>query len=157
MAGVQRPPGLSANWELPCSVLCLVTQSCPTLCDTMNCSPPGSSVHGDYPGKNTGVGCHGLFQGILPTQGSNPGLQHCRWILYHLSHQERELLYVCVCVCIHICVYTYIYTHTIYISPNDTVVSSEFICNLSVKEFICSTGDLQETRVISLGHKDPLE
>ena len=87
MAGVQRPPGLSANWELPCSVLCLVAQSCPTLCDTMNCSPPGSSAHGDSPGKNTGVGCHGLFQEILPTQGSNPGLQHCRWILYHLSQQ----------------------------------------------------------------------
>ena len=39
------------------------------------------------PGKNTGVGCHALLQGILPTQGSNPGLQHCRRILYWLSHQ----------------------------------------------------------------------
>ena len=38
------------------------------------------------PGKNTGVGCHALLQGIFPTQGSNPGLPHCRWILYHLSH-----------------------------------------------------------------------
>ena len=66
---------------------CLVTQSCPTLCDPMDCSPPGSSVHGDSPGKNTGVGCHALFQGIFPTQGSNPGLLHCRWILYCLSHQ----------------------------------------------------------------------
>ena len=36
--------------------MCLVTQSCLTLCDAMDCSPPGSSVHGDYPGKNTGVG-----------------------------------------------------------------------------------------------------
>ena len=49
--------------------------------------PPGSSVHGDSPGKNTGVGCHALLQGLFPTQGSNPGLPHCRWILYHLSHQ----------------------------------------------------------------------
>ena len=49
-------------------------QSCPTLCDSMDCSPPGSSVHGDFPGKNTGVGCHALFQGILPTQGLNPHL-----------------------------------------------------------------------------------
>ena len=40
------------------------------------------------PGKNTGVGCHSLFQGIFPTQGSNPGLLHCRQILYHLSHQR---------------------------------------------------------------------
>ena len=41
----------------------------------------------DYPGKITGVGCHFLLQGILLTQGLNPGLLHCRQILYHLSHQ----------------------------------------------------------------------
>ena len=39
---------------------------------------------GDSPGKNTGVGCHFLLQGIFPTQGSNPGLLHCRQILYHM-------------------------------------------------------------------------
>ena len=48
------------------AVLCLVAQSCLTLCDPMDCSPPGSSVHGDSPGKNTGVGCHALLQGIFP-------------------------------------------------------------------------------------------
>ena len=41
----------------------------------------------DFPGKNTGVGCHFLLHGIFPTQGSNPGLSHCRQILYRLSHQ----------------------------------------------------------------------
>ena len=41
----------------------------------------------DSPGKNIGVVCHALLQGIFPTQGSNPGLPHCRWILYPLSHQ----------------------------------------------------------------------
>ena len=41
----------------------------------------------DTPGKNTGVDCHFLFQGIFPTQGSNPGLPHCRQTLYPLSHQ----------------------------------------------------------------------
>ena len=40
------------------------------------------------PGKNTRVGCHSLLQGILPTQGLNLGLLHCRQILYCLSHQE---------------------------------------------------------------------
>ena len=50
-------------------------------------SPPSSSVHGDSPDKNTGVGCHVLPQEIFPTQGLNPGLPHCRQILYHLSHQ----------------------------------------------------------------------
>ena len=68
-------------------VLCLVAQLCLTLCDTMDCSVPGSSVHGDSPGKNIRVCCHALLQGIFPTQGLNPGLLHCRWILYHLGHQ----------------------------------------------------------------------
>ena len=62
---------------MPRCVLCLVTAQ----------APPGSSDHGDSPGKNTGVGCHALFQGIFPTQGSNPGILHCRWILYQLSHK----------------------------------------------------------------------
>ena len=78
------------------TVLCLVTQLCPTLFNPMNCSPPGSSVHGDSPGKNTEVGCHALLQGIFPTQGSNPGLPHCRQILYHLSHQENLRILVWV-------------------------------------------------------------
>ena len=39
------------------------------------------------PGKNTGVGCHFLLQGIFPTQGSILGLPHCRWILHQLSYQ----------------------------------------------------------------------
>ena len=70
-----------------CAVLCLVSQPCLILCDPMDCSLPCFSVHGDSPGKNTGVGCHALLQGIFPTQGSNPGFPHFRWILYHLNHQ----------------------------------------------------------------------
>ena len=69
-----------------CAV-CLVAQSCPTLCDPMACRATGSFVHRDFPGKNTGVGCHALLPGIFPTQGSNAGLPHCRQILYHLSYQ----------------------------------------------------------------------
>ena len=68
-------------------MLCLVTQSCLTFYNPMDCSPPGSSFHEDSPGKNTTVGCHALLQGIFPTQGWNPGLQHCTRILYQLSHQ----------------------------------------------------------------------
>ena len=59
----------------------LVAQSCLTLCYPMDYSPQGSSFHRDSPGKNIGVGCHALLQGIFPTQESNPGLPHCRWIL----------------------------------------------------------------------------
>ena len=65
----------------------LVIQSCPTLCDPTDCSPPGSSVRGDSPGKHIGVGCHALLQGIVLTQESNQGLLHCRWTLYLQSHQ----------------------------------------------------------------------
>ena len=53
-------------------VLCLVAQSCPPLCDPMDCSLPGSSVHGNSPGKKTGVGCHALLQENLPTPGIEP-------------------------------------------------------------------------------------
>ena len=63
-----------------CSVrknVCLAAQSSLTLWDPMDCSPPGLSVHGDSPSKNTGVGCHTLLQGIFPTQGEprSPRLQ----------------------------------------------------------------------------------
>ena len=49
-------------------------QSVPTLCDPIDCSPPGSSVREVSPGKSTRVGCQTLLQGIFPTQGSNLGL-----------------------------------------------------------------------------------
>ena len=65
----------------------LAAQSYSTLCNPMDCSPPGSFVLGDSPGKNTGIRSHSLLQGIFLTQGLNPGLLHCRQILYHLSHQ----------------------------------------------------------------------
>ena len=53
-------------------------QSCLTVCNPMDCSPPGSSVHEDSPGSNTGVGCHGLLQGIFLKQRTSlmsPALQ----------------------------------------------------------------------------------
>ena len=61
-------------------------------CDPVDCSPPGSSVHGDSPAKNTGMGCHALLQRIFLTQGLNPGLPHCRWIFYQLSHQGSPII-----------------------------------------------------------------
>ena len=57
-----------------------------SFCYPMDCSSPGSSVHGDSLG-NARVSCHVLLRGMFPTQGLNIGLLHCRWILYHLSHQ----------------------------------------------------------------------
>ena len=107
---------------------CLVPQSCLTLCDLMDCSPPGSSVHGilqarilewvavsfsrgsSQPRDRTQVswiaggfwasrvaqeywvGSLSLLQVICPTQGSDPGLLHCKQILYHLIHQGSSLV-----------------------------------------------------------------
>ena len=66
-------------------VCVFVTQSCLTLLDPTGYNPPG---------KNTGVGCHSLLQGIFPTQGSNPGLLHCRQTLSALSeHKLHERIF----------------------------------------------------------------
>ena len=62
-------------------VVVKVAQSCPTL------RPHGLYSPWNSPGQNTGVGSLFLLQGIFPTQGLNPGLPHCRWILYQLSHR----------------------------------------------------------------------
>ena len=72
-------------WHLKFCVV-LVAQSCPTLWDPHGLQPATLLCPWDSPGKNTGVGCHALLQGIFPTQGSNPGLQHHRQILYSLSY-----------------------------------------------------------------------
>ena len=53
----------------------------------MDCSPPGSSVHGIFPGENTGVGCPALLQGIFPTRGLNLCLLHWQVGYLPLSHQ----------------------------------------------------------------------
>ena len=153
MSDPQRPHGLQPTrlprpWDSPgkntgvgCRFLpqCMkgkseseVAQSCPTLSDPVDRSPPGSSVHGIFQarvlewdavafsscthsvqfshsvmsdsmrlhgflysswyslGQNTGVGSLSLLQGIFPTKGSNPGLPHCRQILYQLSPKGRS-------------------------------------------------------------------
>ena len=64
--------GLGQGWGKD---MCSVIQSCPTVCDPMDCSPPGSCPW-NFPGKNTGVGCHFLLQRIFLNQGSNRGLLH---------------------------------------------------------------------------------
>ena len=92
-------------WTHVCSVcykkvLCLVAQPCPTLCDPMDCGPPGSSVHGDLRREYWwGFPCPP--PGDLP----NPGLLHCKWLLSHLSHQSSPNIS---------------YVHTSLLSGNDT-------------------------------------
>ena len=74
------------------SLFCMPVLCCARVAhfDSMDRSLPGSSVLGNSLGKNTGGGCYALLQGIFPTQGSKPGLPHCRQILYSLSHRVRE-------------------------------------------------------------------
>jgi len=94
--------------------VCMYTkplQSYVILCDPMNCSPPGSSVHGDSPGKNTGVGCHALLQGIFLMQESNLHflcLLHWQASSLPLAPPGKPHLYVYICTCIH----THTHTHT---------------------------------------------
>ena len=116
----------------------------------MDCSPPSSSVHEILQARILGVGCHFPLQGSFPMQGLNPGLLHCRQILYWLSCEGRAgvsstkwysfnrcyiyvcvyicvyicvCVYVCVCICVYIyvCVYVCVYIYT-YINLNHFVV-----------------------------------
>ena len=94
--GPQVSPGICANLcallvhqATECSPMALSAGSVmsDSLCDPMDCSPPGSSVHGISQAGRLEWDCHSLLLGIFPTQGSNLGLLHCRQIVYHLSHQ----------------------------------------------------------------------
>ena len=76
----------------------LVAQLCPTLCDPMDCSPPGSSVHGILQVRMLEY-CHSLLQRIFLNQESNLGLLHCRQILYHLSYREVKVAQSCPTLC----------------------------------------------------------
>ena len=88
---------LGIRWgAYPACMHAKLLQSCPTLCDPMYCSLLGSTVHGDFPCKNTGVGCRVLLQGIFPTQVSNPRLPHCRQILYRWATREAWAYLLCM-------------------------------------------------------------
>ena len=65
----------------------LVAKSCPIVAAPWTVAPPGSPVHGDSPGENSGVGCHFLLPGIVPTRESSPRLLHCRQSLYRQSYE----------------------------------------------------------------------
>ena len=100
------------------SVLCFVAESCPTLCDLMDCSLPGFSAHGDSPDENTEVGCHALLQVIFQLWGGtqvshpaggfftvwatgeakppslSPSIQGCLQAMCYLQDSEFGFLYL---------------------------------------------------------------
>ena len=77
-------------------------ESCPVMSDSLW----SQGLHSPWnsPGQNTGVGSVSILQGIFPNQGSNPGLLHCRQILYQLSHKGSP----------YICISTYKYTNYLH-------------------------------------------
>ena len=79
---------LTVSWEHGDTLnnLFLESESCSVMSDSLR--PHGLYSPWNSPGQNTGVGSLSLLQGIFPTQGSNPGLPHCRRILYQLSHKR---------------------------------------------------------------------
>ena len=112
-----------------------VTQSCPTLLQHHGLYSPWNS-----PGQNARVGSLSLLQGIFPTQGSNPGLPHCRWIFYQLSHQgsPRRLEWV-----------VYPFSSGSSRPRNQTRVSCTtggFFTNWAVKEALCPSMALVNDR-----------
>ena len=99
--GLGRPPGegvgqplwyawaslVSQRIKNPPGQLHLAVQSCPTLCHSMDCSPPGSPSMGILQARKVECRASSLLQGNFLTQDSNRGLLHFRWILYQLSYQ----------------------------------------------------------------------
>ena len=96
------------RWQPSQVAMCLlVPWLCPPLCDPWT-RLPGSYVHGILQARIL-VGCHSLLQGIFLSQGSNPGLLHCRKILYHLSYRGVPLCLLAFIL--HICVILIRYTY----------------------------------------------
>ena len=83
-------PNPDFNNQLPLSHCLSESESRSVVSNSLR--PQGLYRPWNSPGQNTGVGCLSLLQGIFPTQGLNPGLLHCRRILYQLSHQGSRCL-----------------------------------------------------------------
>ena len=79
-------------------------QLCLTLYEPVDCSPPGSSIHGILQAKLLEWVAIPFTKGIFLTQGSNPSLSHFRQIVYPLSHKGNPRHYQVSSVCVHVCV-----------------------------------------------------
>ena len=109
--------------------MCLVTHSYSTLCDPMDCSPPGFSVHGGFSGKNIAMGCHALLQGIFPIQGLKTGLPHCRQFLYQLSYLGNPPFTVFLCKFLPHSLFCLLFMGCLTdLSPSRFHFSSFFLC-----------------------------
>ena len=128
-------------YKVPWICVCVRAQLCPALCDPMDCSPPDFCPW-NFPGKHTGVGCHFLLQGIFLIQGLNPGLPHCRQILYKwqkwesktgLSEFKTWSLFPNLCSWYNLCSWQ----HTLHHQPNP------FLCPTEIREPGCYSVDFK--------------
>ena len=130
---------------LCCSQLCL------TLCTSMDCSHPGSSVRGDSPGKNTGVGCYALLQGVFPMQELNlvslmsPALQ-----VDSLPSKPPEIMQLLLIPSKNLEGIEFIYFHR-HKGEEQCEGASQ------VAQMVKCLPAMQETGVRSLGQEDPLK
>ena len=130
-----------------CYLVGLVDKSCPTLeiLWTVACQAPPSM---GFSSQNTGVGCHFLLQGIFLTQKSNPGLLHCRRILYQLSQKGITLLiYIYLVVCIvhwphqlkfHVLLFSEALGHNTVPGTEQKSRKKELICAIEQMAFLFS-------------------
>ena len=143
----------------------LVTQSCLTL-RPHGLQPTRLLCPWDFPGTDTKVGCHFLLQGILPTQGSNPGLLHCRQILYRLSYKGSYLsyihtyiyTYVCVFICIYVHIYLHTYIHLVLLGTCGAVVSvvlTDAVLTTNVGRILRAGWRAERRALVAVGGPDP--
>ena len=109
---------------------------------SMDCTLPVLVCPWNSSDKNTGVGCHFLLQGIFPTQGSNPSLLHCRYIVYHLSHQESPYIFNSFFKLWIIWRNFYVYNLYMEMTHFSTYFNGYYAKNSAGKDSTCSAGEL---------------
>ena len=131
--GYRRPLGWRSEvgeltvWGLPPLCVCV---SCSVMSDSA--TPRRFLCPWNSPHKNTGVGCHFLLQAIFLTHGSNPGLLHCRQILYHLSHQESPIIH------------QFLKRTSVWTSSGQSLQCAAEESNLAIHATSCWSSDFQE-------------
>ena len=128
-------------------MLCLVTQSCPTLCDPMYCSPPGSSIHGDFSGPNTGKGSFSLLQGNFPNPEIEPRFSTMQAVLLPAEPQGKPLYTIHIISLLGLIIYwsdsysflnaqpkIYLYSQVIIKTSQGAEYSSP-LCHLLIQNF----------------------
>ena len=115
------------------------SESCSVLSDSLR--PNGLYSPWNSPGQNTGMGSFSLLQGIFPTQGSNPGLPHCRQILYQLSHNRSPVYSISEVKSLsRVCLFAILWTVAYQAPPSMGFSRQEYWIGLPVP----SPGDLPD-------------